>query len=105
MFQDFVHLQSLHHDGVAGHIGLAHWGGAPTFSHTGDPDAACKAHHHWYRPWAHGQGDGYMPYDNQLFWDHGFEYGGARYEDPTETDGDAPSYDHRGFIGWKCQGA
>ena len=58
-----------------------------------------------YRPWAHGQGDGYMPYDNQLFWDHGFEYGGSRYEDPTETDGDAPSYDHRGFIGWKCQGA
>ena len=46
-----------------------------------------------------------MPYDNQLFWDHGFEYGGARYEDPTETDGDSPSYDHRGFIGWKCQGA
>ena len=49
MFQDFVHLQSLHPDGVAGHIGLAHWGGmsAPKFNHTGDPDAACKAHHHW----------------------------------------------------------
>jgi hypothetical protein len=33
--------------------------------------AETEANMNRYRPWAGSQGDGYQPYDDQLFWDHG----------------------------------
>mmetsp|Transcript_1507 Transcript_1507/g.2045 ORF Transcript_1507/g.2045 Transcript_1507/m.2045 type:complete len:104 (-) Transcript_1507:92-403(-) len=103
MFQDiqhFQHLQMQLSHGVGFHIPRS---GGHHHHHNSERD--CYNHKKWDRPWAASQGDGYMRYDNQLFWDHGFQYGGSKYQNPTTTDGDAGSTDRHGFIGWGCNGA
>jgi len=96
MFQDIQAFQQLHH-GVGFTIPHTHY----NWTHS---MRGCKPRGSWYRPWAKTQGDGYSQYDNQLFWDHGFEYGSARFENPLMGD-DGWNHDHHGFVGWACNGA
>ena len=101
MFSDIQHFQELHGQaGLGHHVGFKipiphghhhrkHHHGGNCYPHkswcascrvqnlcTPFPDIWCLtvtlprlAGRH--RPWAKDQGDGYMRYDNQLFWDHG----------------------------------
>mmetsp|Transcript_39374 Transcript_39374/g.61377 ORF Transcript_39374/g.61377 Transcript_39374/m.61377 type:complete len:97 (+) Transcript_39374:327-617(+) len=65
------------------------------------PAAGGRGHHGgFYRPWAPSQGQGYIAYDNQLFWDHGFDYDNSFFKDPPAQASQQKSTDHHGFYGW-----